>query len=58
VLIKMLRARRFANAGQEIPLDVGEVVDLPVVVALSLVATGAAVKHEDTPEGGAKDTAK
>lgn len=49
----MLRQRTFLDAGQDVPLSVGEIVDLPPVVAQSLIATGAAVKLEDTPEGGA-----
>jgi len=40
-------ARVWQNAGRERPLSLGEVVDLPDLVAEELVATGAAVVVDD-----------
>lgn len=44
--VLMCRPRRFLDAGVERMLDLGSEYDLPVVVAESLVATGAAVMVE------------
>jgi hypothetical protein len=43
VLVRMIRPRRFCDAGVERMLDLGQEYDLPVVVAQSLIATHAAV---------------
>lgn len=45
--VKMLRARVLQDAGKERPLDLGCEYDLAPVVAVSFVATGAAVIVED-----------
>jgi hypothetical protein len=45
--VRMIRPRRFMDAGLERPLDAGASYDLADVVARSLIATGAAVADAD-----------
>lgn len=40
--VEILYPRTWQDAGRNVPLNVGEVCDLPDVVAQSLIATGAA----------------
>lgn len=42
--VQMRIHRYWQHAGAELPLNIGEVYDLPDVVAVAFVATGAAVR--------------
>jgi hypothetical protein len=40
--VRMLRARAWQNAGREQPLDLGACYDLPDLIAMAFIASGAA----------------